>query len=504
MVFVVILSVFSGPVVTAGNFSTGALLNSEWTCINPNSKASGPLSDSKVAELKMAPTSMRTKNSFTLLQFNKFKLTAQQGKYSVVALSVFKGTKTYKQSFIKIKTNSEEQKIDFLVQVPTSEMSKIVFGITIQNPADKKMVGTCIPNSVYQKLLPVVSPPPPMPDSPPADSRIPTSAAFAQAAELCRNLGEISLNKDAPLICDSGVWTEVSSNADTVATRAYRSLLARYNQMPDSQPNLLLRIDPKAGEWKNGIVGAINAAARLWGTSTPSDRAVPAYISENGEYISENLAKDGLRENPEDAQRNKEAAARGGGQAGFHGPYFDFIFSQQGEKSTGYYQSGAHEYTHYSQMIFSKTQASQGLKEFWINEGCASYIGLAMGGIIGFPQDLRAQTMIYVTQVKNPQPLTFYSMATEALYANPDFNQIYDMGSFACEAMVALNGIESLESYFKALSVQGSSPQSVFPAVFGTQLKSYLSLMQKYVDSVRGDKTMSLSQLQAEYEKIKT
>jgi len=330
-----------------------------------------------------------------------------------------------------------------------------------------------------------------------------TTAASAIEKSACKPTSEISLSKSGPLFCTKGIWTLMPKSKDNVSTRAYRTIIERYNSKSDATPKLSVHLDPLAGNWKNGIVKSINVAARLWGTSTESEKTIPIYVSETSSYISENLSSDGITESQADRDRNKEAASRGGGQAGFHGQYFDFIFSEKTSKSTGYYQAGSHEYTHYSQMVFSQYRSTQGLKEFWINEGCASYIGMSLGGLIGFPQNQRTELINYLKRQQKPAKLTLFSQQDEKLYSNAHFNEIFDTGAVACEALVAIAGVNSLENYFRALSQTDSTPESVFPEVFGTSLPSMIALLQQYVDSVRSGHEMSFNQLNQGFEKIK-
>lgn len=315
----------------------------------------------------------------------------------------------------------------------------------------------------------------------------------------CIEPDKYSMAKTGPLICSKGIWKAVNISQDTVATRAYRSLLARYNRMPDSAPNLIVRADPKAGEWKNKIVKGFIAAARLWGTSTSQDQALPLYISENAGYISENLAKDGLRENPEDAQRNKEAAARGGGQAGSHGPYFDFIFSEQSSHDTGFYQVGPHEYTHHAQRILSNNRTPQLPREFWLEEGCATFVGTSMGGLIGNPQNQRDSTVQHIRGQVLPTNLSRFTRGTQEAYSDPRFNEIYDNAAMACEAIVAVAGIDSIEALYRAVAHEGETFESASVAVYGMRLDSLVKFGQSYLDSVRLGKALSLSALKGNF-----
>jgi hypothetical protein len=485
---VVSLSIFSGTAVHASDFNIGALPNKQWTCINNDTKNTGPISDMKVAELEMAPTSTKVKGSSTTFTYTKFKLNASRGNYTQVTLSVFKPSKTLKQSFIDIKNINTEQKINFSVTVPTKEISKISLGITIQNLSDKSSLAGCMPNKVYQGLLPKTNF---------------STAQYAKEGGTCSVSGEISFGVNSPLECSKGVWISKKLAEDTVATRAYRSLIDRYNSMPVSAPNLLLRIDPKAGKWKNDVAGGIIAGARLWGTSKEGDKPILSYISETSEYVSAQLAADGIQESPEDAKRNRDAAARGGGQAGSHGKYFDFIFSDTSSNGYGFYQVGAHEYTHHAQLIQSNFRNGMGEREFWIDEGCATFVGTGLGAVVNLPQNQRSEVLEDLARQKNKLPLKFFSRGSQASYADPRIHEVYTVGFFACEALVALKGIDSIESVYKELASPTANYDTALTAVYGVGRDALIAFLQKYIDSVRKGKAMTLGELESAFGKLK-
>jgi hypothetical protein len=263
---------------------------------------------------------------------------------------------------------------------------------------------------------------------------------------------------------------------------------------------LKLRIDPAAGDWKLIIADGINAGARLWGTSKATDPSIPAYISERGEYVSEQLKADGIRENPEDAKRNRDASARGGGQAGSHGSYFDFIFSDAGVHSYGLTQAGTHEYTHFSQQVLSNNRTSSGLREFWLDEGCASFAGVNMGGVLGVSQNQRTDLIENLGVQKNKMPLTFFSRGNQNSYSDPRINEVYDTGFIACEALVALKGIDSIAQVYTELSDPSATYETVLKSVYGMSQDSLLKFLQGYLNSVRAGKPYSLSDLESKYE----
>jgi hypothetical protein len=329
------------------------------------------------------------------------------------------------------------------------------------------------------------------------------SAAFAKIGNQCGIAGEISFGLEAPLECAKGTWSVKPLASDSVATRAYRSLITRYNSMPPSTPNLLLRIDPEAGAWKNEVASGIIAGAKLWGTSKEDDRAIPSYISEKGEYVSAQLKEDGINESPEDAKRNRDAAARGGGQAGSHGQYFDFIFSDASSNGYGFYQVGAHEYTHYAQQVLSNNRTGNVPREFWIDEGCSTFVGTGMGAVIGLPQNQRSEILVSLKRQESKMPLKFFSRGNQNSYSDPRFNEVYDTGFLACEALVALKGIDSIESVYKELSAPMADYDTSLKAVYGIGQDLLIPILQKYIDSVRAGKPLTLKELEGFYNKAR-
>lgn len=148
------LTLLTEPIASASNFSTGALLNSDWTCINPTNSQMKSIAESKVAELKLAPSSVIRKGPNTIVNFTRLNLSKVSGSYSLISFSVFEKTKTYKRLNSKIKDIEGDQKISFSVQVPTARIGKIVFNVSIQEAKFKSAGAACIPTSVYNDLLP--------------------------------------------------------------------------------------------------------------------------------------------------------------------------------------------------------------------------------------------------------------------------------------------------------------------------------------------------------------
>ncbi len=190
-----IASILSGVSASASNFSTGALLNSQWTCINPNLSNRGPISESKVAELEFAPTTIKKDKTYTTVRFTKFNLKSSNGLFTAVSLAVFNQSKTYKRSFITLKPIDGVQKIDFSAKVPTKEIKDIVLNITIQDPKNRKVGGSCIPTSVYMGLLPVTRPNP-EPSQNPVQVTEPNNKQNPVVVKINRIISQLELPKE--------------------------------------------------------------------------------------------------------------------------------------------------------------------------------------------------------------------------------------------------------------------------------------------------------------------
>ncbi|CAB4546438.1 MAG: hypothetical protein F2531_04195 [Actinobacteria bacterium] len=487
--------------------TTGNATVVDWTCID-NSYLPGGVSvvgksylidterykNAAVARLEIK-TSQSTISGKTKIIFESVKIETIRGSYQAFDFSAGIGhTGILGKSYPYIK-KTYTQKLNLSFSSTSAKVKQISLSprlvSTSKAPIDKV---ECVPTELFRRIS--------MGKPQPGEKII--SPAYAKLGDSCRLPADISFGAFGPLECVKNSWVSKDLASDTVASRAYRYLINRYNSMPVSAPNLLLRIDPEAGNWKSEVVGGIVAGAKLWGTSKEGDKPILGYISERGEYVTENLLLDGITENKEDGERNKAAAARGGGQAGSHGQYFDFIFSDVSSNGYGFYQVGAHEYTHFAQQVLSNNRTGAVEREFWIDEGCATFVGTGMGAVLNLPQNQRTELLVNLSRQKDKMPLKFFSRGSQSSYADPRINEVYDTGFLACEALVALKGIDAIESVYLELANSTSNYDIALKKVYGTDLDTILPILQRYITSVRAGKPLTLQQLEAAYNGAKS
>lgn len=499
-----VLAIIPAP---AHGATTGNATIVDWTCID-NSFLPGGVSvvgksylidverykNAAVARLEIK-TSQSTINGNTKIKFESVKVETIRGSYKSFSFNVGIGhTGLLGKTYPYLK-NTYTQKLNLSYSSTSAKVKQLSLSprlVSISNASIDKV--ECIPNELFRERS--------MGKPRPGEKII--SAAYAKLGNSCRLPADISFSAIGPLECVKNIWVPKDLASDTVASRAYRYLINRYNSMPVSAPNLLLRIDPEAGEWKNEVAGGIIAGAKLWGTSKEGDKPILGYISERGEYVTENLLLDGITESKEDGKRNRAAAARGGGQAGSHGQYFDFIFSDVSSNGYGFYQVGAHEYTHLAQQVLSNNRTGVVEREFWIDEGCATLVGTGMGAVLNLPQNQRTELLYNLSRQKDKMPLKFFSRGNQNSYADPRIDEVYDTGFLACEALVALKGIDAIESVYRELGNPTSNYDIALKTVYGTDLNTILPILQRYINSVRAGKPLTLQQLEAAYNGAKS
>ena len=331
-----------------------------------------------------------------------------------------------------------------------------------------------------------------------------TPAAQAKAGKLCSLKNSEALSLQGALVCDGKKWNVVKVSQETIQSKAFRSVLTRWNKQPDVQLSLKIYADPKAGNWTQQIETGIRAGARFWGTSDSSAKPLPAIISDNYLYIDKILAQLGIFQNPDDRDRNAKAQ---GGQAGFHGAwddpdaYWDFLFTNTDSRNnSGFWQVPAHEYTHFAQSKLSNRKWSNqgGLK--WMDEGIPSYIGSALGPMSKMPNDIMNawKEDLAGTKVK----LDYFQTDDSSIYSDPRWSDVYPLGAVASEALVALVGMDSLIQYYSDTAGGISLPNS-FKKNFGITNTQMTEILSRYVDSVKTGKAWKLKALEAEYKKAK-
>ena len=333
----------------------------------------------------------------------------------------------------------------------------------------------------------------------------PTPAAQAKSGKPCSQKNEEALSLQGALICDGKKWIVIKVDRETIQSKAFKSVLTRWNKQPDAQLSLKIYADPKAGKWTQQIETGIRAGAKFWGTSDSTSKQMPAIISDNYLYIDKVLDQLGIFQNPDDRDRNAKAQ---GGQAGFHGAwddpdaYWDFLFTNiDSRNNSGFWQVPAHEYTHFAQSKLSNRNWSNpgGLK--WMDEGIPSYIGAALGPMSKMPNDIMNawKKDLSGTTVK----LEHFNTDDQSIYSSPTWSDVYPLGAVASEGLVALVGVDALIQYYTDSSSGMSLPNS-FTKNFGITKSQMTEILSRYVDSVKGGKAWSLKALEAEYKKAKS
>lgn len=332
-----------------------------------------------------------------------------------------------------------------------------------------------------------------------------TPAAQAKTGKICSQKNEEALSLQGALKCDGKKWIVIKVNEETIQSKAFRSVLARWNKQPDVQLSLKVYADPKAGKWTRQIETGIRAGAKFWGTSDSTSKQMPAIISDNYLYIDKILDQLGIFQNPDDRDRNAKAQ---GGQAGFHGAwddpdsYWDFLFTNiDSRNNSGFWQVPAHEYTHFAQSKLSNRNWSNpgGLK--WMDEGIPSYIGSALGPMSQMPNDIMNAWKKDLTSTK--VTLDHFNTDDPSIYSSSTWSDVYPLGAVASEGLVALVGVNALIQYYTDTASGMSLPNS-FTKNFGISKTQMTEILSRYVSSVKGGKAWTLQVLEAEYKKAQS
>lgn len=332
-----------------------------------------------------------------------------------------------------------------------------------------------------------------------------TPAAQAKTGKFCSQKNEEALSLQGALICDGKKWMVIKVNQETIQSRAFSSVLARWIKQPDVQLSLDIYADPNAGKWTQQIETGIRAGAKFWGTSDSSSKKMPVIITNNYLYIDKTLSKLGIVQNPEDGERNAKAQ---GGQAGFHGAwddpnaYWDFLFTNNDSRNnSGFWQVPAHEYTHFAQSKLSNRNWSNPGGLTWMDEGIPSYIGAALGPMSKMPSDIMNAWKKDLTSTT--VTLEHFSTEDQGVYSAPTWSDVYPLGAVASEGLVALVGVNALIQYYTDTASGMSLPDS-FTKNFGIDKLQMTEILSRYVSSVKSGKAWTLKALEAEYKKAQS
>ena len=319
----------------------------------------------------------------------------------------------------------------------------------------------------------------------------------------CNREGVSALTTKGAVVCLNEKWTTLTSANETVQSKAFSSILKRWNSQSAAKLNLTVYADPRAGSWTKDIKKGMEAGARFWGTSDETAPAIPVLISDNYKFIEETLLKLGIEQNEDDKKRNARTV---GGQAGFHGAwngddaYWDYLFTNSESRfGAGYWQVPAHEYTHFAQSKLSNGRYQGEFSPPWLDEGIPSYIGAVLGPMSNMPHDIMNywRNDLKSTQVN----LSYFEKNIESVHQSNRWSDVYPLGAVACEALVALVGIESIFTYYMDLSKE-MDHESSMRKNFKMTSKDLNALLAGYVRSVKEGKEWNLKQLINRYKAI--
>ncbi len=296
------------------------------------------------------------------------------------------------------------------------------------------------------------------------------------------------------------VWSLISKENDSVASRAYRYVLEKYLAAPEGNLAMDIRMDPNTPEWGKKIEKGMFAGARFWGTSPSGSAPLPTLISADLDWwpAQLDLVKDPGKEDY--LRRLKSSTC----QAGFHGgpnPFWSFAFRESScLTNVGFKQVPAHEYTHYAQAVLSGSLNSQKPRVPWMEEGLASFIGGALGTASDMGNDLRSN---WASDLRgNLVAVDFFSRDERSVYESPKWGSIYPVGAIATEGLVALVGLDGVLKYYAGIK-DGLSTDQAMQSAFGLSVSKAAKLLDGYVTSVSSMNEWSLAKLQSEWESAK-
>ena len=314
--------------------------------------------------------------------------------------------------------------------------------------------------------------------------------------------GQEAYTLSGPLRCVKAVWIAIPETDDSVASRAYRSVLQRYLAGSPQTSALTFRIDPSSDAPFALIENGMRAAQRLWGVAPPAGVDYPVLIGRSSAWIRTESQRLGLPESPWtfEGMERQERLWGSCSSAGFDGfddkKWYWYCYGGTAESlknDAGFLQVGAHEYTHLAQQIFAARLGKpwQGpVAAPWFDEGFAMFVGVSLGSASGAGNNVRDLELRFLRDVTTP--LSDYSEEFPAQWSD-----VYPMGMLAAEGLTALYGIDIMERVLVRVA-QGERFSDALAAVTGKSLGAWTRLLQGYIDSVRAGKPWTLAELKAQ------
>lgn len=316
----------------------------------------------------------------------------------------------------------------------------------------------------------------------------------------CDDPGHELFNAAGPIRCTRGSWQSIREDKDSVASRAYRSLMAQYWAHPASQVRLRPVTDTATASLVEVLERGIRAADRLWSVKLPQ-QPVPVVVAQNSHSLNVQATALGLK--VDEATRAdleaQEATAGGCGQGTymeFAGqPWMFFCIGVLPRPDTLHHRAfaslSAHEFTHMAldRLMRDRRGRVTCLRTApWFDEGLASYTMAALGDVAGAGGDLRSAWADGLGSAR--------ATLADFNYADPrGSREHYALGMFAAEALYALEGASITERLLTACST-GLTFSASFKSVTGHSLESWTPVLSKYVESVKVGRALSLANLQ--------
>lgn len=315
-------------------------------------------------------------------------------------------------------------------------------------------------------------------------------AARPGVACLIENLE--SFGPNGPMRCVKKIWVMVDEAEDSVASRAFRSLLTRYQLNSEKALSLQFVIQPNTPDYLVSIREGMLAAARLWSVPPQRNEPYPVLIGTDGTWLRSTSETMGLK-SPEDTWKNiarqplcsyaEFKLGRPDDQ-----PWYLYCFSSSQGRTWGFLQVGAHEYTHLAQFAFlGAFQTGSRQMPPWFQEGYASYIGTMTGFASGAGYALRSAPAGELRTVTTK--LADYNETFPASWGD-----VYPMGTFAAEALTALFGIDFMQRVCEE-KLRSNSFDDVMVKLTGKKIQAWSEILQGYIDSIKANKPWTLSQL---------
>lgn len=312
----------------------------------------------------------------------------------------------------------------------------------------------------------------------------------------CAEDGHELFNAAGPIRCSAGAWAVITWASDSVASRAYRYVIARYWSNPQSKLKLEIVSDTETIYATGVVARQLRAADRFWSV-TVAAQPLPVIIAHNSQSLSD-LAD--ARKLPFDEVAIQEDAPRGCGQANYVGndvrPWLLFCFGAAPDQTSASHRAfgnvGAHEFTHLAQDMLSKDRLGRHMclrSAPWFEEGLASYMMAALGAVGGAEGDLRTAWLSGLASTT--ADLAAFN------FANPsESHETYAIGMFATEALYALQGDAIVDRLLQSCAT-GLKFSDAFESVTGHDLDEWTSVLNAYVASVRVGSPLTLTDLTA-------